>query len=130
VVVATVSNVVEVGLLFEVLVAMNSTDQLYIVISSVAKRPWFAGNRSGHNHQPSPAVRERCPVKRDCFVTMSASATPWTGTWIEVDDSLVTKEDLVLALASRRGCASDTVSKELSMIDEYFDVDAVYIERD
>jgi hypothetical protein len=61
---------------------------------------------------------------------MSVSATPWTGTWIDVDDSLVTNEDLVLALASRRGCASDTVSEELSTIDEYFNVDAVYIERE
>ena len=60
---------------------------------------------------------------------MSVSATPWTGTWIDIEEPLVTHDDLVLTIAAQRDCASHTVSEELDGIDEHFDVDAVYIER-
>lgn len=61
---------------------------------------------------------------------MSASAIPWTGTWIDIEEPLVTHDDLVLTIAARQDCESTTVSEELDGINEHFDVDAVYIERD
>lgn len=61
---------------------------------------------------------------------MSVSTIPWTGTWIDIEEPLVTHADLVLTIAAQRGCTSNTISEELDGIDEHFDVDAVYIERD
>jgi precorrin-2 methylase len=57
---------------------------------------------------------------------MTVSATPWTGTWTELSDSLASNDELVLMLASRRDCATEAVRDELERIDENFDVDAIY----
>ncbi|MEF8813358.1 MAG: hypothetical protein V5A55_06015 [Halovenus sp.] len=61
---------------------------------------------------------------------MTMPSTPWIGIWSEAPDPLVADDDLTLAVASRRDCTPETVARELRLIDEHFDVDAVYLERD
>jgi uncharacterized protein YxjI len=59
----------------------------------------------------------------------TTDATPWTGSLLDVDGSVVEAADLALVVADRRGCPVDAVDAELATIAQRFDVDAVYVAR-
>jgi hypothetical protein len=58
---------------------------------------------------------------------MASAADPWTGTWIDRTEPLDAADELVLTVASRRGCPPEQVSEEFAAIDRQFDVDAIYV---
>jgi hypothetical protein len=50
------------------------------------------------------------------------------GTWLDTtDESLVERDDLVLAIARRRDATPQAVAEELRAVDAAFDVDGVYV---
>ncbi len=53
---------------------------------------------------------------------MSDQDRPWHGQWVSIEDGI--PEDVVLAIAARRGMGPECVAVDF---DDRFDIDAVYL---